>query len=221
MTRVRPKYVQALWGFQRVDLKRIPIIDYNYKQQNRFYNKSSICAGEIIFKSFVYYILNTLYFCYLNFKVKLHMKKIGFVLVLSSFLLIFGKAYSQNTPEEIAAKFFATLKEKGIDKAYEYLSADKKTIETNQDMLTDNKNGFVELTKNLGTYYGYDFITKDETGKSYVRYNYMLKYEKSPVKFTIIYYKPNDIWKVFEVIYNKQVDDKIPFNRQMPLKNIR
>ena len=148
------------------------------------------------------------------------MKKIGLIIVLFGVLFFnTGKIFAQSTPEDINGKFFTILKDKGIDNAFEYLNSSMLSIETNQDLVNQNKNGLIELTKSLGNYYGYEQLTKDKTGESYIKYSFLLKYEKSPVKFTMTYYKPNDTWKVYEISYNKQLDDKNPIMRQMPLRS--
>lgn len=150
------------------------------------------------------------------------MKKFSLILVLIGMLSFSSKSIlAQSSPEEISTKFFSVLKDKGIDKAFDYLYSDKKAIEDNQDVISGNKSSIVDLTANLGNYNSFEFISKDETGKSYIRFNYMLKYDKSPVKLMLIFYKPNDVWKVFEVICNKQVDEKMPLFRQMPFKSLR
>jgi hypothetical protein len=150
------------------------------------------------------------------------MKRFNLILVFIGIVFMStNTVIAQSSPEEISTKFFTVLKDKGIDKAYDYLYSDKKAIEENQDIINNNKNGIVEATKTLGNYNSFEFISKDETGKSYIRYNYMLKYDKAPFKLMLTFYKPAEIWKVYEVQYSRQVDEKAPFIRQMPMKGLR
>lgn len=128
---------------------------------------------------------------------------------------------AQTNPEDISENFFSILKVHGIELAYDYLYSDNRAIDNNEDLINDSKHKLTLITKEIGDYHGYELISKEETGKSYVKLSFLLKYDKSPLKFTIIYYMPDNTWKVLDINYTRNIDDKTPMIRQLPLRNIR
>jgi hypothetical protein len=149
------------------------------------------------------------------------MKKLSFIIGLAVMLLFSGKQLvAQSVSEDINNKFFSILKDKGPEVAYDYLYSDNKAIQKNDEQIKAGKTAFVDLVKQYGEYCGYDFISKEETGKSIIKYTYMLKYDNSPLKFVISFYKPKENWKVYEVNFMKMVDEKMP-QRQLPFRSLR
>jgi hypothetical protein len=147
------------------------------------------------------------------------MKRLNLILTV---MMIFSgiHAFAQTATEDINNRFFSILKEKGPEIAYDYLYADNKAVKQNEELLKANKTSFTDMVKQYGEYSGYEFISKEETGKSIIKYTYMLKYDTSPVKLIITFYKPKDTWKVYEVAFLKLVDEKIP-QRQLPFRSLR
>ncbi len=150
------------------------------------------------------------------------MKKISGIIFLAGIMFIsLDRICAQQIPDEINNMFFKILEDKSPEKAFNYLYDDNRALEHNKDIINANKTGFINLTKQFGDYFGFEQLNKEETGKSIAKYTFLLKYEKSPVKVAFTYYKPNDKWKVLEVFYSVQVEDRPGGMRQLPLKNQR
>ncbi|SDR79392.1 hypothetical protein [Winogradskyella sediminis] len=138
----------------------------------------------------------------MNRKIKLFTLLI--VTVLSTNIL-----KAQTTTEEITTEFFKTY-EKSPQKAVDYV------FETNKWMIDRNKDGIenvkTQLTSFLGLvgdYYGYEKVTEKSVGESYKLVSYMIKYDRQPVRFTFVFYKPKDKWQVQNFQYDDNLDDEL------------
>ena len=116
---------------------------------------------------------------------------------------------AQTTPEEITTEFFKTY-EKSPQKAVDFVFG------TNKWMLDRNKDGIENLKTQLtsflglvGDYYGYEKIIEKSVGESYKLVSYMIKYDRQPVRFTFVFYKPKDKWQVQNFQYDDNLDDEL------------
>ncbi|WP_299989488.1 hypothetical protein [uncultured Pontibacter sp.] len=116
---------------------------------------------------------------------------------------------AQITTEEIAEGFFKAYA-KSPHKAIDY------AFETNKWMMDRNKDGIDKIKTQLssflglvGDYYGYEKITEKSVGESYKLVSYMLRYDRQPVRFTFVFYKPKDKWQVQNFQYDDSLDDEL------------
>jgi len=80
---------------------------------------------------------------------------------------------------------------------------DKKSdIETVKIKLADFISG-------LGEYYGYEANTEKAAGESYVLKSFLIKYEKQPIRFTFLLYKPNESWQIQSFTYDTNIEDEL------------
>ncbi len=125
-------------------------------------------------------------------------------LIISIALLFSLQAMSQKTPEDILDPFFNTF-DQNPDKAIQYIFTTNPYIEKNQDGIERIKERLNTSRKLLGEYYGEELIKLESVGDSFVKYTYMLKYDRQPVKIEIVLYRPNEVW----LLYTMQFDDKL------------
>lgn len=128
------------------------------------------------------------------------MKKLLILFILLSPLGI----YAQESPEDILDPFFNAFKE-DPDNAIDFIFGTNPYIEQNQQGIERLKERFNTSRKLLGNYYGEEIVKIQSAGDSFVRYIYMLKYDRQPVKLEIILYRPNKEW----VLYTMQFKDNI------------
>ncbi len=95
--------------------------------------------------------------------------------------------------EAINAKFFNLFKEKNSS-SLDYIFSTNKWL--NQTEVTGVKKKLDTLVSQLGTYQGYELITEKGLGKNYILYSYLVKYDRQPIRFIFIYYKPTDKWQL-------------------------
>ena len=60
-----------------------------------------------------------------------------------------------------------------------------------------------------GDYNGYELITEKGVGSNLKLLSYIVKYDKQPVRFIFIYYKPKDVWKIYTFQFNTNLDDEL------------
>lgn len=122
------------------------------------------------------------------------MKKNVFIGTL--FLLSFS-TYSQSTPDQLIKNFFDTFPI-NPDKAIDDLYATNPWSVTIKDGIERIKNEVNSYTvDSMGEYYGYELITRKEASNSFVLFSYIIKYDRQPLRFSFLLYKPNTIWRLY------------------------
>ncbi|MCK9611721.1 MAG: hypothetical protein PHR81_12615 [Bacteroidales bacterium] len=136
-------------------------------------------------------------------------KKYFFVIISFCFVLFVKTAISQENPEIITERFFEIYQEQSTDDAVDYVFATNKWLNSDR---TVQENIKIQLKKGIamiGQFYGYELIEKKVLSESYVMLNYMLKYDRQPIKFTFILYKPNTIWQIQNLKFDDRLEDDI------------
>ncbi|CAL2104426.1 conserved exported protein of unknown function [Tenacibaculum sp. 190130A14a] len=110
--------------------------------------------------------------------------------------------------EEITKEFFKTY-EKSPQKAIDYAFGTNKWMDRNQDGIENVKNQLNNLLGLVGDYCGYEKITEKSIGESYKLVSYMIKYDRQPIRFTFIFYKPKNKWQVLNFQYDDKLDDEL------------
>ncbi len=116
---------------------------------------------------------------------------------------------AQSTTEEIAERFFKTYAKsplKAIDYAFE---SNKWMVDRNKDGVENIKTQLNSFLGLVGDYYGYEKITEKSVGESYKLVSYMLRYDRQPIRFTFVFYKPKDKWQVQNFQYDDNLDDEL------------
>ncbi len=135
------------------------------------------------------------------------MKK--FIIAISSILILTTASTTslkaQATPEELMEGFFAIFNE-DVNQAVNYLFATNPMIDPTQTGIKSIKERLELSRKLLGNYYGYELVDVYQAGDSYRKYIYSLKYERQPVKFIVVLYKPDLKWKVQNINFQDDID---------------
>lgn len=137
------------------------------------------------------------------------MKKIFLLLCTVLLLVCAQKAKAQEqTPADISKKFFELYATKPMD-AIDKLFADvKKNKQVNDDITAIKKNLKVTIDQD-GAYNGYELLTEKGINNTLKLLSYMVKYDKQPVRFVFIFYKPKDAWKIYTFQFNTNLDDEL------------
>lgn len=137
------------------------------------------------------------------------MKKV--ILLLCILFIIIGSSTARaqgQTPADISKKFFELYATKPMD-AIDLIFADvKKNKQINDDITAIKKNLKVTIDQD-GDYNGYELITEKGVGSNLKLLSYIVKYDKQPVRFIFIYYKPKDVWKIYTFQFNTNLDDEL------------
>jgi hypothetical protein len=114
----------------------------------------------------------------------------------------------QQTPVDISKKFLEVYATKPMD-AIDQLFADvKKNKQVNDDITAIKKNLKVTIDQD-GDYNGYELITEKGIGNTVKLLSYIVKYDKQPVRFVFVFYKPKDAWKIYTFQFNTNLDEEL------------
>jgi hypothetical protein len=127
-------------------------------------------------------------------------------------LLMLGStrvSVAQERPEDVTTQFFVLYTEKGTDAAVDYVFATNRWLNSEQATIDNIKAQLKKGVAIIGQYYGYELIERKQLGESFVLLSYMLRYDRQPIKFSFILYKPNDKWQIQNLKFDDRLDDDI------------
>lgn len=129
------------------------------------------------------------------------------LLFLSCSLFHFSASGQSKVEDEtLTTQFFKTFKTDPI-KAYDDLFSNNKYISTSD--LATTKIKLKDYLAEMGDYFGYEEITTKKAGESYFLKSFLVKYDRQPVRFTFILYKPNDKWKIQNFSYDTNISEEL------------
>lgn len=134
--------------------------------------------------------------------------KLPRLLFLLAFITTTQLLQGQGQSENITESFFKTYKENPT-KAYENLFTNNKWMKDKKSDVETVKIKLSDLLNGLGVYYGYELITGKSAGESYVLKSFLIKYEKQPLRFTFVLYKPGNSWQIQNFTYDANIDEEL------------
>ncbi|WP_426668808.1 hypothetical protein ACPPVU_21570 [Mucilaginibacter sp. McL0603] len=137
------------------------------------------------------------------------MKKILLTLCpLLLFICVAKAQVQEQNPTDLSKKFFEIYAAKPMD-AIDYLFSDVKKIRQVNDDITAIKKNLKMTIDQGGVNNGYELITEKNIGNNFKLQSYMVKYDKQPVRFIFIYYRPKDAWKIYTFQFNTNMDEEL------------
>lgn len=137
------------------------------------------------------------------------MKKILLTLCpLLLFICVTKAQVQEQNPTDISKKFFEIYAAKPMD-AIDYLFSDVKKNKQISDDITAIKKNLKMTIDQDGVNNGYELITEKNVGANLKLQSYMVKYDKQPVRFIFIYYRPKDVWKIYTFQFNTNMDEEL------------
>lgn len=146
------------------------------------------------------------YFCRKHRK----MKNTFCFFMLSVFLLCCSlPILAQEKPEDVTKQFFELFESKGSDAAVDYVFATNKWLNSDQTTIDNIKAQLKKGIAIIGQYYGFELAERKTLGESFILLSYILRYDRQPIMFTFILYKPNDKWQIQNLKFDDRLDDNI------------
>ncbi|MEO1022182.1 MAG: hypothetical protein AAFW89_06515 [Bacteroidota bacterium] len=137
-------------------------------------------------------------------------KSFSFLLIIGLFTLATSELKAQDVPTQIAERFFENYKNKGSDDAIDSLYASNKWISRAADALANLKSQISGLNEDyVGTYYGYELIVEKKLGDSFALQSYLVKYDRQPIRFTFLFYRPNEEWMLYSFQYDGNLGEEL------------
>lgn len=133
------------------------------------------------------------------------MKKIFLILLV--FVSI--STFAQNEPDDIIKEFFELYESNGTDAALDYIFSTNKWLKESQAGIDDLKSQLNSTIKLIGEYYGYSpIVTRTISGHMELR-TYIVKYNRQPLRFSFLVYKPNDTWRLQNFKFDDSLDQEL------------
>lgn len=130
-------------------------------------------------------------------------KTITFCVVVVCFFST--RAYAQSDPTVVVTRFFQEHNKSGIDQALSTAFATNQWIGEQKDSINSLKAQLNNIVKLLGKYQGYELIETKKIKDSYLIQIYLVKFERQPLRYTFVFYKPNTAWQLQNFEYGADV----------------
>jgi hypothetical protein len=138
------------------------------------------------------------------------MKKIMLsIIILFTALLFSPVCTAQQTADEVIGKFFELYESKGADASIDYVFSTSKWMEKNKEVGQNIKHKLDAAIALIGKYHGHELVLKKQVGASYLMLSYMIKYDRQPLQFTFILYKPDTAWQIQNLKFDDKLDDDL------------
>ncbi|MBU0488609.1 MAG: hypothetical protein KKA07_10065 [Bacteroidetes bacterium] len=134
---------------------------------------------------------------------------ISIVVLIQAGALFPGYVRAQEKPEDIIDKFFELYEADKSDEAVDYVFATNIWMEKTQEAVVKIKGQLRKAINLLGKYYGYQIIAMKNIGGCYVEYSYLMRYDRQPIVFTFILYKPKDKWQIHNLRFEDNLDKEL------------
>ncbi|PLX17483.1 MAG: hypothetical protein C0599_13500 [Salinivirgaceae bacterium] len=107
-------------------------------------------------------------------------------------------------------EFLQTYKEEGISKSLDFLySSSDWIINENSEDIQNLKAQLIQITTHIGKLNGFKII-KEINLKNHLRaYSILLLYDRQPLRFIIVLYKPKNSWQLQTFQFDTDVSDEL------------
>jgi len=118
------------------------------------------------------------------------------VLITICLTLAISAVKGQNSPTEVSDRFFAICKTDSIDKAIDYLFSTNKYSNESQTQINTIKDNLTKTGPFVGPFSGYELLSSKGFGKDIMLLTFVVKYERTPLFFKFLFYKPHEKWQI-------------------------
>ena len=133
------------------------------------------------------------------------MKKIILITLLFRSFNVSG----QDDPQKIIDQFFNLYEKKSPNEAVDYLFSTNKWMNDSKDQIDNVKFKLNGTLKLIGGYAGHDLISKKTVGDHLTLYTFIIRYDRQPLRFSLLFYKPSNEWRLFNFSYDDSLDEEL------------
>jgi len=138
------------------------------------------------------------------------MKRVFSIMFAVVILLIScNKQSKQEEYNNYSKNFFSKYETEGVDKAVNYIFSTNPLINPDDEQIVNLKKDLKEAAGLLGEYSGYGLITTKKATDNYVYCSYLVRYNRQPLRFSFIYYKPKDKWILHKFTFDNDVEKEL------------
>ena len=118
-------------------------------------------------------------------------------------------SFSQNSPEDIANKFFALYKKEGSDKAVDYIFSTNKYAQNSQAAIDQLKDNLKQTLAIDGPFWGFELLSRKTAGDNFTMLTFLVKHDRDPLTFRMVFYRPHDVWQVQNFKFDNKMDEEL------------
>lgn len=131
------------------------------------------------------------------------------ILILISLIALTKISFSQSTPQDISTRFFVLYKTGDSDKAMDYLFSSSPFLSDITESIEEVKRKLKKAVSQIGDFHDADLLTTKTAGKNIVMLTYLVRHNREPLVFNIMFYKPNDKWQMQNFKFGNSIDDEL------------
>jgi hypothetical protein len=131
------------------------------------------------------------------------------VLILFSLITIGNIVFGQSTPQDISTRFFVLYKTGDSDKAIDYLFSSSPYKADITEAIEEVKRKLKKAVIQVGPFYNADLLATKTAGANIIMLTYIVRHEREPFVFNIMFYKPNDKWQMQNFKFGNAIDDEL------------
>jgi hypothetical protein len=107
--------------------------------------------------------------------------------------------------------FFNKYKTEGADKSLDYIFSSTKSVSGIENL----KVKLDSVRSQIGEFTGYSQVAQKSVGDGMVLLSYLVKHKNNPLRFTFIYYKPEDHWVLYKFYFDTDLVEELEYSGKL------
>ncbi len=116
---------------------------------------------------------------------------------------------AQRTPDELIKAFFNTYSTGKVEKAVEEIYKTNPWMSRNSDAVDNLKRQLRSAVELMGEYRGYGILGSKDVAADLVLYDYLVKYDRQPLRFRFMFYRADKEWMLYSISYDDSIDEEL------------
>ncbi|GAA5040150.1 hypothetical protein GCM10011506_40310 [Marivirga lumbricoides] len=128
-------------------------------------------------------------------------------IIIATILTVSHFTCISQTPDDIVKTFFSKYEQNNME-ALSYLFDSNDWMGESKEQIQNLKSQLAGTVQLLGEYYGYELLAKKKINQLEL-HTYFIKYDRQPLRFSILFYKPNDKWQLQNFSFDDTLDSEL------------
>jgi len=104
-------------------------------------------------------------------------------------------------------QFFSLMKDGKYPESVDYIYSGSPWMKSKGDEIAKVRNAFQGMTTMIGGFIGDELVVEEHLGQKLVHLNYVVYFERQPLRFYFQFYKPKDAWMTYAFGFKDDMDD--------------
>jgi hypothetical protein len=124
-------------------------------------------------------------------------------------LVIACTTLAQSTPDEMVRTFFNSYSNGKVEKAVRDIYQTNPWMARKTDDIDNLKRQLLGAIDLMGEYRGYGLLGTKDIQSDLVMFDYLVKYDRQPMRFRFMFYRPQKEWMLYSFSYDDAIDDEL------------